>query len=67
SVSKPATAPEECSVTDSLRPPIKDPSISLPVEDSLPPTQPSIKTTPGNTPTRTTLPQSGNNSDSTNR
>ena len=67
SVSKPATAPEECSVADSLRPPIKDPSISLPVEDSLSPAQPSIKTTPGNTPTRTTLPQSGNNTDSTNR
>ncbi|MDY6900784.1 MAG: protein phosphatase 2C domain-containing protein [Cyanobacteriota bacterium] len=68
SVSKPATTPpEECSVVDSLRPLIEDSSTSLPVDDSLPPTQPSIERTPRNTPTRTTLPQSGNNTDSTNR
>ncbi|MEL6459814.1 MAG: protein phosphatase 2C domain-containing protein [Cyanobacteria bacterium J06621_15] len=67
SVSKPATAPKECSVADNLRPLIEDSSTSLPVEDSLTPAQPPIETTPRNIPARTTLPQNGNNADSTNR
>lgn len=67
SVSNPPTTPEQCSTADSSAPNIKDSSTSLPVEDSLTPAQPSIKVPPPNNPTRTTLPQSGNNTDSTNR
>jgi len=66
-VSNPTAASEQCSTADSLPPKIKDSSTSLPVDDSLSPSQPSIGPRPGNIPRRTTLPQVGNSTDSTTR
>lgn len=67
SISNPNTPQNQCSQTDSLPPAIEDSSTSLPVEDSLKPSQPSIQPKPGNIPGGTTLPQTSNSTDSKTR
>ncbi|MGB3651271.1 MAG: protein phosphatase 2C domain-containing protein [Rivularia sp. (in: cyanobacteria)] len=65
--SKPSTLSNDCSPSDSLPPAIEDSSTSPPVEDSPSPIQPLIQPKPGNIPGRTTLPQTGNSTDSKTR
>ncbi len=56
SIAEPAAATEICSTPDSSAPAIEDSSISVPVEDSLTPGQPSIQPKPGDIPGGTPLP-----------
>ncbi len=63
---KPSTLLNECSPSDSLPPAIED-SSTPPVEDSPSPIQQLIQPKPGNIPGRTTLPQTGNSTDSKTR
>jgi serine/threonine protein kinase len=56
SIAEPSTQPDSCSTLDNSAPAIKDSLNSVPVEDSLTPSQPLIQPKPGDIPGSTPLP-----------
>ncbi|MBV6622778.1 MAG: protein phosphatase 2C domain-containing protein [Rivularia sp. (in: Bacteria)] len=67
SISNPANKTNQCTQAETLAPEIEDSSTSVPVEDSLTPTQPLVPSEPSNRRGSTTLPQTGNSIDSKTR
>ncbi|AFY53672.1 serine/threonine protein phosphatase [Rivularia sp. PCC 7116] len=67
SISNPANKTSQCTQAETLAPKIEDSSTSVPVEDSLIPSQPSIPSKPDSLSGSTTLPQTGNSTDSKTR